>query len=62
MNKPVCQLTGTDGNVFSIIGLVSQSLKRDGQRDRAKEFETKAFGSGSYDAVLTLCHDYVEVE
>jgi hypothetical protein len=26
--KPKCQLTGVDGNVFNIIGTVSKTLKR----------------------------------
>jgi hypothetical protein len=60
--KPKCKLTGIDGNVFNIIGTVSRELKRAGQHEKAKEFQTKAFTSESYDAVLSLCHDYVEVE
>lgn len=62
MDKPVCKLVGTDGNVFSIIGAVSKTLKRAGQPEKAKEFQNKAFSSGSYDAVLQLCMEYVEVE
>lgn len=37
MSKPTVQLSGTDGNVFSIIGNVSRALKKDGQRDKAGE-------------------------
>jgi hypothetical protein len=62
MEKPICKLVGTDGNVFSIIGNVSRVLKRAGQADKAKEFTEKAFKAGSYDEVLTMLHDYVEVE
>jgi hypothetical protein len=61
-SKPVCKLCGTDGNVFSVIGKVSQTLKRAGLLDKAKEFQTKAIQSSSYDEVLQLCFDYVEVE
>jgi hypothetical protein len=59
--KPACKLVGTDGNVFSIIGRVKQALKKAGQEDRAREFVEKAFRAGSYDEVLRLCMDYVEV-
>ena len=59
--KPPCRLIGTDGNVFSIIGRVRRALVADGQEDRAREFVEKAFRSGSYDAVLQLCLEYVEV-
>jgi len=60
-NKPECQLTGEDGNVFSIIGRVSTALKRDKQPERAKEFCDKAMDQKSYDDVLRLCYDYVTV-
>ena len=59
--KPFCQLSGTDGNVFAITGKVSSALKRAGQQDRATEFNTRAMNCDSYDAVLQLCFDYVEV-
>ena len=62
MEKPTCKLIGTDGNVFSIIGKVSAVLKRAGQADKAKEFTEKAFNAGSYDEVLAMLDDYVEVE
>ena len=60
--KPTCKLSGEDGNVFSIIGRVSKTLKRNGKPELAKEFAEKALASKSYDAVLQLCFDYVEVE
>jgi hypothetical protein len=60
-SKPFVQLTGEDGNVFSIIGRVSGTLKKAGQADKAKEFSTKAMRSGSYDAVLQLAMTYCNV-
>ena len=62
VEKPTCKLVGTDGNVFSIIGKVSSTLKKAGLKEQAAEFMTKAFASGSYDAVLALTFEYVEVE
>ena len=62
MEKPVCKLVGTDGNVFAIIGNVCRTLKKAGQPEMAKEFQDKAFGMETYDHVLSLCNDYVEVE
>ena len=59
--KPPCKLTGTDGNVFSIIGQVRRVLIRAGQDVRAHEFCERAFVANSYDAVLRLCFEYVEV-
>jgi hypothetical protein len=48
--------------VFSIVGRVKRALERDGQPDRAREFVRLAFASKSYDEVLALCLEYVEVE
>jgi hypothetical protein len=44
---PVCRLTGTDGNVFAIIGNVAKVLERAGQREKASEFKKRAFSSHS---------------
>jgi hypothetical protein len=59
--KPVCKLIGTDGNVFSIIGRVRKALRESGQEGRAREFVERAYRSGSYEEVLQLCMEYVEV-
>jgi hypothetical protein len=59
--KPICKLVGTDGNVFAIIGKVSAALKKAGHPDKASQFTAKAFQSGSYDEVLRLVMEYVEV-
>ncbi len=61
MTKPICELVGTDGNVFAIIGTVSKCLKKAGLKDQAKEFQDKAFTAKSYDEVLQLCMEYVNV-
>jgi len=61
MSKPKCKLVGTDGNVFCIIFKVSTTLKKAGLKNEAEEFSKKAMSSKSYDDVLCLCHDYVNV-
>ncbi len=61
MNKPICDLSNVDGNVFAIIGHVSSTLKRSDQKDKANEFRTKAMQAESYDAVLAMINDYVEI-
>jgi hypothetical protein len=60
-SKPFVQLTGEDGNVFSVIGRVSKALKQNGQGDKAKEFSTKAMHADSYESVLRLAMEYCEV-
>jgi len=59
--KPRCKLVGTDGNVFSIIGKVRDSLRNAGLRDKADEFSSNAMKQHSYDDVLSLCFEYVDV-
>ena len=59
--KPQCKLIGEDGNVFFIIGKVTRTLKEFGYPDKAKEFKEKATASKSYDEVLQLAMDYVEI-
>ena len=59
--KPKCKLTGTDGNVFALAGLVSKTLKRAGMYEQAKEFQAKLFQTGSYDEALQLMMKYVDV-
>src|ERR1019366_7956650 len=60
-DKPVCTLTGEDGNVFAIISKVSRTLNNAGQPALSKEFREKAFKAPSYSYVLNLCSEYVEV-
>lgn len=55
------QLTGEDGNVFGIIGKVTKALRRAGHADGAKAFSDAAFAAESYDAVLRLCMETVDV-
>lgn len=56
------QLSGEDGNVFSIIGRVCSALRVDGYKDLAKEFSEKAMAANNYDEVLQMCFEYVEVD
>ena len=60
-DKPVCKLTGEDGNVFTIIHKVSRTLNNAGQPALSKEFREKCFKAPSYAYVLNLCSEYVEV-
>lgn len=61
MAKPKCKVTGTNGNVFNLIGLVSRSLRNAGLNDKAEEFVDKAFKAGSYDEAIQIMMEYVDV-
>lgn len=62
MEKPTVTLSGENGNVYNVIGIVMKALRRSGGKALADEFQTKAFAKNSYDEVLALCFEYVEVE
>jgi len=59
--KPECNLSDENGNVFNIIACVSRALKRADLKEQATEFQQKAMAAKSYDEVLRMCFDYVEV-
>ena len=54
-------LVGEDGNVFAIVGRVSKAMKRAGFVEAAAEYTKAAFACGSYDAVLQLTMQTVNV-
>lgn len=55
------ELTGTDGNAFSIIGAVTQNLRRNGVAgSEINEFRLEAM-SGDYDNVLVTAMRWVTV-
>lgn len=62
MRKPTVQLTGEDGNAFSIIARVSKALKSSKQAERATEFQAKAMKCRSYDELLNMLDEYVTVQ
>ena len=59
--KPRCTLLHEDGNVFNIVGRVRRALRNAGQSDRAREFVDRAFAAKSYDEVLAMLDEYVDV-
>lgn len=57
----VVQLTGEDGNVFNLCGIVVKALKRNGHREYADELAGRLWEQASYDDALKLFMEYVEV-
>ena len=60
MDKPKCELVGTDGNIFALLGAASKALKRAGLADEAKKMQAEVMQSGSYDAALQVICQYVD--
>lgn len=56
------QLSGTDGNAFSIIGKVTNAMRRGGvESEVIKAFQAEAM-SGDYDNLLRVAMDYCDVQ
>jgi len=56
------QLSGTDGNAFSVIGKVKKAIRSAEGSDAARRFSEQAMQSGSYDELLQFCMSTVNVE
>lgn len=59
--KPDCALIGQDGNIFALMGIASQTLKKNGLREQAKEMQERITISGSYDEALSIIAEYVNI-
>lgn len=55
------ELIGSDGNAFAIIGKVAAALRETEGDDVAERFVKDATVCGSYDELLVLCMDTVDV-
>ena len=60
-SKPDCPLIGEDGNIFNLVGIAARTLKRNGLPEQASEMTDKVFGSGSYEEVLGIIGEYVNI-
>ena len=64
--KPPCKLIGQNGNVFNLIAIVRKTLKQHGLTEELEQFQLDLKKiqetGGSYDDVLALIMEFVEVE
>lgn len=56
------KLVGSDGNAFAIMGNVSRAIKVKHGLEASKQFSNEAMMSASYDALLQLVMETVNVE
>ena len=61
-NNITVQLTGTDGNIFNIIGKVRSALRLNGRSDLIREFTDYITSSSSYEEALSRVMEYVIVK
>lgn len=63
VNKPVAKLIGENGNIFCLMSIASEALKKEGQEVKAKEMVWKVTHEAkSYNEALNIIADYVEIE
>jgi len=57
------ELTGTDGNIFGLIGTVKDELKKQTDIDSPMldQFQDEVMASGGYDEALVVIMDWVNV-
>jgi hypothetical protein len=58
--KPEAPRIGADGNIFSVLGIASRTLKHVGLRDEAAAMSERVMSSESYDEALGIIMEYVE--
>lgn len=59
--KPKCPLIGANGNIFNLMGMASNTLKRNKMADEAKEMRERITSSGSYEEALCIIGEYVDI-
>jgi hypothetical protein len=59
--KPVVQLTGKDGNIFSLLAICSRALKKAGRLEEAKAMQGRVFQAKSYEEALAILSEFVEI-
>ena len=62
LSKPTVKLVGEDGNAFSIMGRVKQSLRRAGADKEYIDKYLSEATAGDYDHLLVVSLEYVNVE
>ena len=61
-DKPNCQLIGEDGNIFNLMGIASNTLRENGQADKAQEMVQRIQDSANdYYGALNIISEYVNI-
>ena len=59
--KPRAKLIGENGNVFNLLAIASRALKAAGRGDEATEMGNRGMSSASFDEVLSIIGEYVDI-
>lgn len=61
MDKPKCKLIGKNGNIFNLLAIASNCLKKHNMEGRAAEMVNKVMKSNSYEEALVIIGQYVDI-
>lgn len=61
-NRPKVKLMGKNGNIFNLLAISSQALRKAGYKEEAKEMRDKVTNCSSYMEALNIIYLYVEEE
>lgn len=60
MEKPEAKIIGANGNIFNLLAIASNALKKEGLGDQAKEMFDKAIKTDSYEKAICIIIEYVD--
>lgn len=55
------QITGEDGNIFNLYGIVTTALKRNGYREYADKLSKELWDMESYESAIKNLQAYVHI-
>jgi hypothetical protein len=61
MEKPQAKLIGENGNIFNLIAIASETLKKNGMQEEAKKMQNECWKCQSYEEALMKISEYVEI-
>lgn len=59
--KPDCPLIGQNGNIYNLMGIAGQTLRKHGMEEQAKEMFQRITQCQSYESALSIIGDYVNI-
>jgi hypothetical protein len=59
-HKPKAKLIGADSNIFNLLGIAKDALRKNGAADKIKEITERVTHSHSYDEALCIIMEYVD--
>ena len=62
VETPECKLIGENGNIFNLISLASEALRKANLDLQVQEMQQKVLGCHTYDEALSTIGQYVNIQ